>query len=83
MYPENNKEVMPKVCLGQERNMETNLIYASAGCPKNVDNPKQIRSQICKDPHTSDHICFGRETPNWVTRPTTMIRIEGLYLRCR
>ena len=60
-------EVMLKVCLGPERTMETNLIYASTGCPKNVDNLKQIRSQICKDAHTSDRICFGRETPNWVT----------------
>ena len=44
--------------------METNLIYASAGYPKNVDNPKQIRSQIYKDLYTSNHISFGRETPN-------------------
>ena len=44
VYPENNREVMPKVCLGPERTMETNLIYASAGCPKYVDNPKEIRS---------------------------------------
>ena len=37
------------------------------GYPKNVDNPKQIRSQICKDPHTYDRISFGRETPNWAS----------------
>jgi len=40
-------------------------IYASAGCPKNVDNPKQVRNLVCKDLHTNDRISFGRETPNW------------------
>ena len=60
-------EVMPKVCLGPERTMETNLIYASTGYPKYVDNPKEIWSQICKDLHTSDRISFERETPNWAT----------------
>jgi hypothetical protein len=44
--------------------METNLIYTSAGCPKYVDNPKEIRSQICKDLHTSDRISFEQEMPN-------------------
>ena len=44
MYLENNREVMPKVYLGSERTMETNLIYASVRCPKYVDNPKEIRS---------------------------------------
>jgi len=68
VYPKNNGEVVPKLRLGQERNMEPNLIYAFSGCPKNVDNPKQIPSQICSDPHTSNHICFERETPNWGTR---------------
>ena len=67
MYLENNREVMPKVCLGPERTIETNLIYASAGCLKYVDNPKEIRLQICKDLHTSDRISFERETPNWAT----------------
>ena len=67
VYPENNREVMPKVYLGSERTMETNLIYASVRCPKYVDNPKEIRSQICKDLHTSDRISFERETPNWAT----------------
>jgi hypothetical protein len=33
--------------------------------------------------HTNDRISFGRETPNWVTRPTTMTRKQGLYLRWR
>jgi len=61
---ENNTEVMPKLCLGLEQTMETNLIYASAGCPQNVDNPKQILLYICKDLHTSNRISFGRETPN-------------------
>jgi len=27
----------------------TNLVYASTGCPKKVDNPKTIRLYICKD----------------------------------
>ena len=67
MYPENNREVMLKVYLGPERTMETNLIYISAGYPKYVDNLKEIRSQICKDLHTSDHISFEREMPNWAT----------------
>jgi hypothetical protein len=31
MYQENNKEVLPKFYLGEERSMETNLIYASIG----------------------------------------------------
>jgi hypothetical protein len=44
VYPENNRDVMPKVCLGPERTMETNLIYASVGYQKYVDNPKEIRS---------------------------------------
>jgi len=43
VYPENNKEMMPRFCLGWERTMETNLIYASSGCPNNVDNSKQIQ----------------------------------------
>jgi hypothetical protein len=46
VYPENNREVMPKVYLRPERTMETNLIYASVGCPKYMDNPKEIRPQI-------------------------------------
>jgi hypothetical protein len=41
VYPKNNREVMLKVYLGLERTMETNLNYASTGCPKNVDNPKR------------------------------------------
>jgi hypothetical protein len=52
--------------------METNPIYASSGCPKNVDNSKQIRSKICKDLHISKRISFERETTNKVTRPTNM-----------
>jgi len=31
VYRENSGEVLPKFCLGEERSMETNLIYASAG----------------------------------------------------
>ena len=31
MYRENNGEVLPKFCLGEEWSMETDLIYASAG----------------------------------------------------
>ena len=33
--------------------------------------------------HTSNRISFEQEMPNWVTRSTTMIRKEGLYLRWR
>jgi hypothetical protein len=84
VYLENNREVMPKVCLGPKRTMETNLIYTSVGCPKYVDNTKDIRSQICKDLHISDRISFERETPNWASRSTTMIRKRGyLYLGWR
>ena len=42
--------------------METNLIYASMGYPKYMDNPKEIWLQICKDLHTSDRISFGLST---------------------
>ena len=31
VYRENSGEVLPKFCLGEERSMETDLIYASAG----------------------------------------------------
>jgi hypothetical protein len=47
-----------------EQSMETNLNYTSVGYPKNVDNLKEIRSQICKGLHTSDRISFEWETPN-------------------
>ena len=29
MYRENSGEVLPKLCLGEERSLETDLIYAS------------------------------------------------------
>jgi hypothetical protein len=66
VYPENNREVMPKLRLESEQTMGASLIYASAGCPNNVDNPKQIQLSTCRDLHTSNRISFGRETPNWV-----------------
>src|SRR6185295_5579426 len=53
VYPENNGEVMPRLCLGWELIMVTIRIYASSGCPNNVDNSKEIQLQICKDPHIS------------------------------
>jgi hypothetical protein len=31
--------------------MEANTIYATAGCPKNMDNSKQMHLWICKDLH--------------------------------
>jgi hypothetical protein len=34
VYLENNREMMPKLYLRLEQTMETNPIYASAGCPK-------------------------------------------------
>jgi hypothetical protein len=34
VYPENNREMMPKLYLGLEQTMETNPIYASSSCPK-------------------------------------------------
>ena len=64
VYPKNNGKVMSKHHLEPERSMKTNLNYASAGCPKYMDNPKGIQSQICKGPHISDCISFERETPN-------------------
>ena len=82
MYPENNRKVLSKLCLGSEQTMETNTICASSGCPKNVDNSKQIRLLICKDLHVSNCISFERETPNWVTwRYMTRTKKEWLYLR--
>jgi len=42
VYPENNGEVMPRLCLGWELIMVTIRIYASSGCPNNVDNSKEI-----------------------------------------
>jgi hypothetical protein len=72
--------VIPKHRLGPKRTKETNPSTYPRAVQKNVDNTKQIRSQICNDLHTSNGISFGRETPNWDTRPKTMIRIEGLYL---
>ena len=67
VYPKNNREMMPKLYLGSEQTMETNPTYASVGCPKNMDNSKQIRLSICKELHISNRISFERETPNWVT----------------
>ena len=63
VYPENNREMMPKLYLGWEQTMETNPTYASAGCPKNVDNSKQIWKYL----YISNRISFEWETPNWVT----------------
>jgi hypothetical protein len=40
VYPKNNREMMSKLCLRLEQTMETNPIYASVGCPKNMDNLK-------------------------------------------
>jgi len=80
VYPENNTEVMPKLYLGLEQTMETNLVYASAGCPENVDNPKQIRLYICKDLHTSNRISFRQETPNWVTPIYDNDKEERLFI---
>ena len=31
VYRENSGEVLPKFCLGEERSMKTDVIYASAG----------------------------------------------------
>ena len=42
--------------------METNHIYASLGCPNDMDNSKQIRIYICKDLHIPYRISFERET---------------------
>jgi hypothetical protein len=39
---ENNKEVTMKLYLGLEYSMETNTVYTTVGCPKNMDNPKYI-----------------------------------------
>ena len=64
VYPENNREVLPKLLLGPERTMETNPSTHPRAIQKNMDNPKPIRSQIRKDPHTYDRISFGQETPN-------------------
>ena len=80
MYPENNREELPKLGLGPEQTMETNLVYASAGCPENVDNPKQIRLYIYKDLHTSNRISFGRETPSWVTPIYDNDKEERLFI---
>jgi hypothetical protein len=56
VYPENNREVMSKLRLESGQIMGTSLIYASAGCPSNVDNPKQIsyrHAEICIPPTVS------------------------------
>ena len=45
VYPENNREVMPKLWHGSELTMKTNHIYAPLGCPNDVDNSKHIRFQ--------------------------------------
>jgi len=34
VYPENNREMLPKLYLRSEYNMETNPIYTYSGCPK-------------------------------------------------
>ena len=70
--------MLPRLCLGWERTMETNPIYTSSGCPNNVDNSKQILPQICKDLHISNRICFERETPNRVTLTTNRIQKQSL-----
>ena len=62
VYPENNREVMPKLWHGSELTMKTNHIYAPLGCPNDVDNSKHIRFHICKELHISNHISFERET---------------------
>jgi hypothetical protein len=31
-----------KLYLGLEYSMETNTVYTTVGCPKNMDNPKYI-----------------------------------------
>jgi hypothetical protein len=43
VYPENKGEVLSKLCIRSEYTIETDLVYASTGCPKSVDNSKQIQ----------------------------------------
>ena len=43
VYPENNREMMPKLYLGPECSMETNSSTHPQVVHKSVDNSKQIR----------------------------------------
>ena len=83
MYPENNGEVMPKPYLRSERTMETKLIYASAGCPNNVDNLKRYGRRYAKifiPPTVS--LSDGRRL-TWLRDLRPRYAKEGLYLGCR
>ena len=53
MYLENNREIMPKLCLGSERTIETDPIYASSGCPKKRG---QFETDTIKDMQTSAYL---------------------------
>ena len=53
VYPENNREVMPKLYLVSERTIETDPIYASSGCPKKRG---QFETDTIKDMQTSAYL---------------------------
>ena len=71
VYLENNGEVLPKLRLGREQNMEAN----PSTHPRAVQKMWTIRKR-----YGGNRISFGREMPNWVTRSTTKVRVQGLYL---
>jgi hypothetical protein len=68
VYPENNRDVMPKLRLESGQTMGASLIYAFAGYPSNVDNPKQIHyrhAEIYIPPTVS--LSYGRHLTEFMT----------------
>jgi hypothetical protein len=82
MYPENNGEVLPKLRLGREQNMEANPSTHPWAIQETWTIRKEIPSQIYTDQHTNDRVSLldGRRlTRLRDLRPTT-IRKRGDYL---
>jgi len=83
VYPENNREVMPKLYLGPERNMETNPSTHPQAVQKTwtIQNRYGRRyAKICIPPTVS--LSDGRRlTGLRDLRP--LYEKEGLYLECR
>jgi hypothetical protein len=89
MYRENSGEVLPKFCLGSERSMKTNLIYASAGeirtYPHLLESRNDVQMQflvmllpyiyICQRMENRDWMYTGHEqlTPEWLTKTNAFL----------
>ena len=71
---------MPKLYIESEQTIETNPIYAFAGCSKTWIIRNSYGYIYTKIYIFQPYLFFKRETPNWVMLYTTMIRKTGYTL---